>query len=44
MDAYFRISELLPEIREVPISPIPDARLGRAAFQPGRLRAFDFVF
>ena len=39
-DSSFRISELLPEIREVPIPPIPGAWLDRAAFQPGQLRGF----
>jgi hypothetical protein len=35
-DFSFRISELFPEISEVPEHRNPDARFARAAFQPGR--------
>jgi hypothetical protein len=43
-DSSFRISELLPEIREVPIPLNRGHKFARAAFQPRRLRAFDFAF
>ena len=43
-ESSFRISELLPEIREVPEPPIPGGRLARAASLPDRPQAFDFVF
>jgi hypothetical protein len=33
-DSSFRISEPLPESREVPRPAIPDARFARAAFRP----------